>query len=371
MDAPSPPANQLPAAMALRHLRPQIRAMHGYTPGEQVRDCIKLNTNECPWGPSTAVLQALAECATQSLRLYPDPLGVGLRQAAAARYEVTPEQVMMGNGSDDCLTVLFRAFLTPGERVACPWPTYGLYETLAMLQGAELVQVDYLQRNRQWLLPGTLARQAAKLVIIANPNNPSATLVDVPTLRQLASELDGVLVVDEAYIDFAAAGSSMLPYLDRHPNLVVLRTFSKSYALAGARLGLLFAHPELVAQLTKVKDSYNVNAMTQALGQAALQDRGYHSELIRRTLLERSALEAFCREVGWSHAPSHANFLLCEVGQAAGELYRALKARKILVRYWDTPQLRTKLRISVGQSAWNEALMQAVRELGIGIRSNA
>jgi histidinol-phosphate aminotransferase len=371
MDASSQPADELPATLALRHLRPEIRAMQGYTPGEQVRDCIKLNTNECPWGPSPAVLSALAACSPESLRLYPDPQGLLLRQAAAARYEVTPEQVMMGNGSDDCLTVLYRAFLTPGERVACPGPTYGLYQTLATLQGAELVQVDYLQRQGQWMLPSTLARQASKLVIIANPNNPSATLVDVASLRQLAYELDGILVVDEAYIDFAGAGASMLPHLDRHPNLVVLRTFSKSYALAGARLGLLFAHPELVRHLTKVKDSYNVNALTQTLGLCALQDRDHHRELVRRTLVERAELEGFCREVGWSHPPSQANFLLCEVGPAAPELYRALKARKILVRHWDTPQLRTQLRISVGQRAWNQALMQSVRELGIGIRPGA
>ena len=361
--SPRSQADQLPATQALRHLRPEIRAMRGYTPGEQVRDCIKLNTNECPWGPSPAVAAALRSFSDEGLRLYPNPLAQGLRAAAAARHGVSSSQVLVGNGSDDCLTILYRAFLGAGSRVACPWPTYGLYETLATLQGVELVQVDYLQRGGTWELPSTLARQAARMVIIANPNNPSATLVDVPTLRQLAYELDGILVVDEAYIDFSAGEASMLPHLERHPNLVVLRTFSKSYSLAGARLGLLFAHPELVVQLEKVKDSYNVNALSQCLGEVALNDRDYHRSLVARILVERVGLEQACRGFGWSFPTSSANFLLCEVGARAGELYRALKERKILVRWWDTPQLRTKLRISVGQPSWNAAFIAAVTDI--------
>jgi len=365
--SPRPQADQLPATAALRHLRPEIRAMRGYTPGEQVRDCIKLNTNECPWGPSPAVAAALRTISEESMRLYPNPLAQGLRAAAAARFEVQPSQVLVGNGSDDCLTILYRAFLGVGSRVACPWPTYGLYETLATLQGVELVQVDYLQRGGTWELPSTLARQGVRMVVIANPNNPSSTLVDVATLRQLAYELDGILVVDEAYIDFAGADASMLPYLDRHPNLVVLRTFSKSYSLAGARLGLLFAHPEVVTQLEKVKDSYNVNAISQCLGEVALHDRDYHRSLVMRILAEREVLEQACRGFGWSFPPASANFVLCEVGERAGELYRALKARRILVRWWDTPQLRTRLRISVGQPQWNTAFIDAVAEILPGL----
>jgi histidinol-phosphate aminotransferase len=349
-------------SMALRHLRPEVRAMSGYTPGEQVRDCIKLNTNECPWGPSPDVMRMLSAVAEESLRLYPDPVSRRLREAAAARYGVSPDQVLAGNGSDDCLTIIYRAFLAPGERVAVPWPTYGLYDTLARLQGAELVTVDYVQRDGEWRLPATLAKQAAKVVIVANPNNPSATMVPVAALRQLAHEIDGVLVVDEAYVDFAGDDASLLPHLDSHPNLIVLRTFSKSYSLAGARLGLLFAHAELITQLMKVKDSYNVNVLSQALGTAALQDRDHHRELVRKTLAERERLEAGLAALGWTWPRSRANFVLAEVGPRAGAMYRALKERGVLVRWWDNDALRTKLRITVGRPEWTDRLLAALRE---------
>jgi len=340
--------------------------MAGYTPGEQVRDCVKLNTNECAWGPSPAVRAVLAADPDETLRLYPDPLAKRLREAAASVFDVEPDQVMAGNGSDDCLTVIYRAFLRPRDRVAAPWPTYGLYDTLATLQGVEMVHVDWRRdpapagcaggTKSTWHLPTSMAQHNAKLVILANPNNPSATLVPVQELRRLADAVDGVLVVDEAYIDFAAGEASILPYLDKHPNLIVLRTFSKSYSLAGARLGLLFAHKAMVQHLNKVKDSYNVNAYTQALGVAALNDRDYHRELVKKTLAARDTLAEKLATYGWTWPATHANFLLCEVGPNAGAIYRALKAQNILVRWWDTPLLSTKLRISVGKPAWHERL---------------
>lgn len=354
-----------PVSTALRHLRPDIRAMAGYTPGEQVRDCIKLNTNECAWGPSQAVWQALAALpkGEDSLRLYPDPSAKGLREAAASLYGVSPDQVLAGNGSDDCLTVLYRAFLKPGDRVACPWPTYGLYDTLAALQGVEIVHVDYRVTARSWELPEALPRHGAKLVLVANPNNPSATLTPVDELRRLADRLDGVLVVDEAYVDFAPTGSSLLPHLDKHPNVVVLRTFSKSYSLAGARLGLLFADATLVAELAKVKDSYNVNYLTQQAGIAALNDRDHHRELVRRTVAERQKMERELAKFGWSWPDSAGNFLLCEVGPRAEELYLGLKARGLLVRFWKKPGLDSKLRITVGLPQHTELLLKHLREL--------
>ncbi|MBA3847447.1 MAG: histidinol-phosphate transaminase [Planctomycetes bacterium] len=361
-----PTASATPSAAALRHVRRGVLDMAAYTPGEQVNSCIKLNTNECPWGPSPAVKAVLAGIADDSLRLYPDPVSRALRAAAASAFAVTPDQVLAGNGSDDCLTVIYRAFLAPGERVACAWPTYGLYDTLASIQGADLVAVDYRITAADWTLPTVLARQSAKVVIVANPNNPSATLTPAADLRRLAEQQDGILVVDEAYMDFADAGGareSMIPYLDQHPNLIVLRTFSKSYSLAGARLGLLFAAPALVAQLTKVKDSYNVNAITQALGTAALDDRQYHLDQVRRTVMERRRLEAELAKFGWSWPASHANFLLCQVGPEAPRIYRELKQRRVLVRWWDKPALREKLRITVGTPENDDLLLSHLREL--------
>jgi len=348
---------------ATRYLRPDIVAMAGYTPGEQVRDCIKLNTNECAWPPSPAVLAALQVIGEDGLRLYPNPRSQAVREAAAARYGVDASQVLVGNGSDDCLTVLYRALLAATDTVACPWPTYGLYDDLATLQGVRIIHADYRVDAQGWHLPAALPRLGAKLLLVANPNNPSATISPVAELRELADRHDGILVVDEAYIDFAPAGSSILPHLADHPNVVVLRTFSKSYSLAGGRLGLLFGQPALVQHLMKVKDSYNVNYISQAIGVAALNDVDYHHALINRTLAERARLEIALAQFGWTWAPSAANFLLCEVGERAGELYQALKAHGILVRYWDRVLLRTKLRITVGRPEQNDRLVALLREL--------
>jgi histidinol-phosphate aminotransferase len=356
---------------ALDLLRPAIRAMPGYTPGEQISDLVKLNTNEGAFPPSPRVMAALAAIADETLRLYPDPLSARLRATAAARFGVTADQILAGNGSDDCLTILYRGFLEAGDKIACPWPTYGLYDTLASLQGAELVRVPFKQGARRWDLPPELGKQRAKMIILANPNNPSGTLVPVDELRRLCDAAAGaaagaVVVVDEAYIDFAlGAGidASLLPYLAQHPNLVVLRTMSKSYSLAGARLGLLFAAAPLVAELVKVKDSYNVNAVTQALGVAALEDRSYHEDCVRRTLDQRAHLESELEGIGWSWPESAANFLLCEIGERAEAVYGALKDEGLLVRWWRAPELRTKIRISVGSPEENDHLLEALKRL--------
>jgi histidinol-phosphate aminotransferase len=339
--------------------------MPAYTPGEQIADLTKLNTNEGAFPPSPRVRAALAAIADESLRLYPDPTSSGLRAVAAARFGVAPEQVLAGNGSDDCLTIVYRGFLDAGERVVCPWPTYGLYSTLASLQGAELVRLPFVQTGRRFVLPDNLARKRAKMIILANPNNPSATLVPVEELRALCDEAEGaIVVVDEAYVDFAlGAGidASMLPYLDQHPNLIVLRTMSKSYSLAGARLGLLFAAAPLVEALTKVKDSYNVNALTQAIGIAALEDRAYLDDCIRRTLDQRARLETALGDMGLTWPESAANFLLVEIGERAEQIYLALKQSGLLVRWWSAPELRTKLRITVGKPDDNDRLLAALK----------
>jgi histidinol-phosphate aminotransferase len=350
----------------LELLRAAVRAMPGYTPGEQVNDFVKLNTNEGAYPPSPRVISALAAIADDTLRLYPDPTSARLREAAARRFGVSPDNVLAGNGSDDCLTILYRGFLEPGERIVCPWPTYGLYDTLAAIQGAELVRLPFREAHRHYELPPDLAKKRAKLIILANPNNPSATLVPVDQLRRLcdATAESAIVAVDEAYVDFAlGAGidASMLPYLGEHPNLVVLRTFSKSYSLAGARLGLLFAAAPIIEALVKVKDSYNVNAITQALGVAALEDRAYHEECVRRTLDQRAHLEEGLGAMGLSWPESAANFLLVTIGERAEEVYQALKRERLLVRWWRAPELKTKLRISVGNPEDNERLLAGLK----------
>ena len=311
--------------------------------------------------------EVLAALADDSLRLYPDPVSRRLREVAAALYGVTPQQILAGNGSDDCLTIVYRTFLGPGDGTASAWPSYLLYETLAELQGVKHTRVPYQRSATDWTLPPALATTGARLTLVANPDNPSSTLTPVPALRALADSLDGILVVDEAYGDFALGANpaaSILPHLDAHPNLIVLRTFSKSYSLAGARLGLAFAAPALVTEMVKVKDSYNVNVITQALGTAALEDRAHHAALVRRTLAEKTRLEAGLRALGWTWPPAAGNFVLCDVGERAKEIYQALYARGILVRYWDTPELRTSLRITVGAPEQNDALLAALQAIG-------
>jgi histidinol-phosphate aminotransferase len=352
-----------------RYVRADVRALHGYTPGEQQAGFLKLNTNESAYPPSARVFEALGALPGDAFRKYPDPHSRRLCEVAARIYGVAPEQILAGNGSDDCLTILYRTFLGPGERAACPWPSYGLYDTLAALQGSPITHADYPREPdgsvREWALPEALATTGARLTLVANPNNPSSTLDPVASLRRLCERLDGILVVDEAYIDFALgldAGASMLPYLDAHPNLVVLRTFSKSYSLAGARLGLMFAAAPLVAMMNKVKDSYNVNALTQAVGVAAIEDREHHADGIARTLTEKAWLERALAGLGWSWPPAFGNFLLVRVGPDARRIHEAVRARKILVRYWDTPELGHSLRITVGNRDQNQALVTALRE---------
>ena len=266
------------------------------------------------------------------------------------------------------MTIICRTFLGPGQSAACPWPSYGLYDTLAGIQGAPIHHVNYHRVETRWELPEALATTGARLTLVANPNNPSSTLTPVSELRALAERLNGILVVDEAYVDFALGvdpTASMLPHLDAHPNVIVLRTFSKSYSLAGARLGLLFAAESLVAQMNKVKDSYNVNAITQALGTAALQDRKHYAQVMSQTLREKSRLEEELAGFGWRWPAAWGNFLLCDVGDGtrARQIFEGLRGRNILVRYWDTPELRNSIRITVGSPEQNSALLAALRTI--------
>ena len=368
MSDPRDPKTSVPQRLrsVSDYVRGDVRSLAAYSTGEQQPGFVKLNTNECAYPPSPHVREALAKIADESLRLYPDPTSRHLREIAAATYGVRPEQIIAGNGSDDCLTIVYRTFLAHGDSVGCPWPSYGLYDTLAGIQGAKVLHVDYRRSARRWDLPDQLAHTGARLTLVANPNNPSSTLTPVSQLRRIADDLDGVLVVDEAYVDFALGtdpAASMLPHLDAHPNVIVLRSFSKSYSLAGARLGLLFAAEPLVAEMNKVKDSYNVNVITQALGGAALQDRAHHAQVIARTLAERARLESELTALGWSWPDAVGNFLLCQVGRRALEIYHALRDARILVRYWDTPELNQAVRVTVGTPDQNTALLDALRKL--------
>lgn len=254
------------------YLRKNIVALQGYVPGEQPRHraFIRLNTNENPYPPSPRVLRALGKSTDRALRSYPEPLSDSLRSIAATAYRIRPENILAGNGSDELLSILVRCFVGPGDRVAYPVPTYSLYDILVAIQEGEKVTVDY---PADFSLPVALAAQEARLTFVCNPNSPSGTLIGLKEVEKLAGSIKGVLVVDEAYIDFADGNkTSALQLIGRFANLVVLRSFSKSFSLAGMRIGLAFAAEETIAGMIKIKDSYNLNRLSLVAACAALQD---------------------------------------------------------------------------------------------------
>jgi len=338
--------------------------MEGYVPGEQPQDrrYIKLNTNENPYPPSPRVLEALRQAVTDDLRLYPDPSARDLRTKAADVYGVSPDQIVAGNGSDDLLAMLFRACIDAGTspEVAYPVPTYSLYDTLAQIQGTSPKTVPF---DPDFTLPvEALLAAGARLNLICNPNSPSGTLTPVSTIADFARRAKGLVVVDEAYVDFAR--ETALSLLGSCPNVVVLRTFSKSFSLAGMRIGLAFGSREVIAQLNKVKDSYNLDRLSLVAARAALDDLPWMNANVQTIREARTALAHDLAELGFRIPPSEANFLFATHAKLGGaDLYRGLRARGILVRHFATPALSDGLRITVGTREQNGALVTALRTL--------
>jgi histidinol-phosphate aminotransferase len=347
----------LKSKMAPNHVRSAIRQMAGYTPGEQPQggSVVKLNTNENPFPPSPRVAEAIAEVlADGRLRKYPDPLGAAFRHTASKLYGVDPDGVLIGNGSDDILTILTRTFVPEGGKIVSPTPSYLLYKTLADLQGANFETVPF---TNDWRLPDPWPVADAHLTFVANPNSPSGTVVDVAGLQRLAAQLNGPLVVDEAYADFAETNSLTLL-----PNVIVTRTLSKSYSLAGLRFGFALASPELVREFNKVKDSYNCDALSLAGATAALEDQAHmlaNRALILRT---RERMTAALRQLGFDALDSHANFVWCRCADPK-RVYESLKQRGILVRYMNYAGFGDGLRISVGTDAEIDQLLDALRSM--------
>lgn len=346
----------------LAFIRPAIRTMQAYTPGEQPQDggYIKLNTNENPYPPSLRVREAIQRCATDDVRLYPDPMATALRDAAAARYDLTREHVLAGNGSDELLAMVLRACVDAGDRVAYPYPTYSLYDTLVAIAGATPVRPPFAA---DFSLPPGLAAADARVTFVCNPNAPSGTFIAVDDLAALGEQVTGLLVVDEAYVDFA--GDSALRLVRERSNVVVLRTLSKSFSLAGMRVGLAFGPPPVIAELCKVKDSYNLSRVSIAAGAAALADYDVMREHARRVCATRVRLSERLRGLGYAVPPSQANFVLARrPGCDQRRVYEVLKQRRILVRHFDTPELSDALRITVGTDAEIDALLAAMGEIG-------
>jgi histidinol-phosphate aminotransferase len=342
-------------------LRPSIRTMAGYTPGEQPQGegIVKLNTNENPYPPSPRVLAAIAEhLQGDRLRKYPDPLGTAFRQAAGRVFGVDPDAVLVGNGSDDILTIITRAFVPERGLVVSPSPSYLLYRTLAEIQGARFQAVPF---TPDWQLPRPWPLAEAHLTLIANPNSPSGTTVPLAALEALAHDLRGPLVVDEAYVDLADSHAMSLARL---PNVIVTRTLSKSYSLAGLRFGFAVAPPDLVRELVKVKDSYNCDMLSLAGALAAIEDQDHMRAARARIILTRSRLTDTLRRLGFDVLPSQANFVWAtRTDRPVRPVFEELRRRRILVRYMNYPDHGDGLRISIGTDAEVDRLLQELQTI--------
>jgi len=351
--------------MNLKNLfRPAVLKMKGYTPGEQPKNLttIKLNTNENPYPPSHEVLKAVRDQADQRLRLYPEPTADTLRQRLSKVYRWPVEGILVGNGSDEILTLLFQATLEKGSLVQYPDITYSLYPVLAQIRDAKVKEVPL---EDDWSLDFTKFSAQARLTLWGHPNAPVGNCFDKAKAAVFIRKAKGLVLIDEAYVDFS--DKNCLDLARKNANVLVLRTMSKSFSLAGVRLGYVFGHPEVIAQLMKVKDSYNVNRMTQAVGLAALTPGGLADmrKNIRRIRLDRNSLIEELRNLGFTVPDSQANFILAtRQGKPGAEsLYKNLKKKRILVRYFPHRRLRDSLRITVGTHAQNNRFLEELRRL--------
>lgn len=343
------------------YFRENIEKAKGYEPGFQPKekDVLKLNTNENPYPPSPAVLKVLAEIDAEQLRRYPDPTGEKFRRAAAEIHGIPPDHIMCCNGGDELLNIAFRAFCDRGRPVAYPVPTYSLYPVLANLQDCKAIEVPF---DAEFNLPPKLAATGAALTIVCNPNAPSATFIEPGELASLADELEGILLVDEAYVDFAE--DNCINLVKDFDNVIILRSMSKGYGLAGLRFGYAVARPNLVAGLVKLKDSYNVDALAIAVAAAAIKDQKYFTESVEKVRKDRDILTGQLRALKFEVAKSSANFVLAECKNCkANEIFGKLVQRNIFVRYFDLPGLNDKLRITVGTSEQNDRLVLALKEI--------
>lgn len=343
------------------YFRDNVERTEGYTPGFQPKaaEVVKLNTNENPYPPSPLVMQTLAQITPEQLRRYPDPLGTSFREAAARLNGVGPENIMCCNGGDDLLSIAIRAFCDEERPLAYPMPTYSLYPVLARLQNCQAIEIPF---GEKFDLPAQLATTGAALTILCNPNAPTGSFIRVEEIAALAARLTGALLVDEAYVDFAEQNCAAL--VKESDNVIVLRSLSKGYSLAGLRFGYAIAPKDLIDGLMKVKDSYNVDALAIALATAAIQDQAYFRQNVETIKRERRALSEQLRFLGFAVPDSHSNFVFAQVKNgSAARIHEVLAQRNIFVRYWNAPGIQDKLRISVGTKEQNAKLISALKEI--------
>ncbi|MDR3214343.1 MAG: histidinol-phosphate transaminase [Azoarcus sp.] len=342
-----------------------------YVPGEQPRfdNLVKLNTNENPYGPSPRVLAAIRDAADDGLRLYPDPNASALKSVLAARHDVSPAQVFVGNGSDEVLAHAFLGLLKHERPLWMPDVTYSFYPVYCGLYGIAFRQIpladDFTLRVEDYL---PRADERAGAIVFPNPNAPTGRLLPREAVERIvAANPEAVVLVDEAYIDFADPEASAVALIDRHPNLLVVHTFSKSRALAGLRIGFALGHPDLIAGLERIKNSFNsypLDRLALAGALAAVEDEDYFQESRRKVIASRAALVTGLRELGFDVLPSAANFVFAHHPRRDGaDIAAALRQRAIVVRHFKAARIEQYVRITVGTDEQCATLLAALREI--------
>ncbi len=328
-------------------VRPCILSMKGYVPGSQPdseEGFIKLNSNENPFPPSPSLQRTLQKFPYGDLRIYPDPVSWELRVQLSKMYGFAPQQIICGNGSDDILNIIMRTFAQPGQAVGFYQPTFPLYRILGLIQGAKMVSLPVAEPYDQ---PPPLPR-ALKIFFLANPNSPVGFSYPSALISQMAQKTRGIFVVDEAYAEFA--NENALDLVRQLENVIIVRTVSKSYSLAGVRLGYAIGNEKWITEMLKVKDPFNVNRVTQALVTAALQDREYFQKNIQQVVETREWITKEAIALGYRIIPSQANFIFLQPPQKGRgvRFYEALLARKVLARFYDEEGLRDGVRMTIG-----------------------
>lgn len=347
-------------------LRPNIASMAGYVPGFQPPDgeaFVKLNSNENPYPPSPAVVAAILDELGNdgaSLRKYPCASSRKLREIAGRLYGFDPSWVIMANGSDEVLNNLIRACAGEGDEIAYVHPSYSYYATLAEIQG---LRVRTFGLTDGFRIAGFPERYEGKIFFLTTPNAPLGFAFPLDYIDGLARRCAGILVVDEAYVDFA--DHNALHLLKKHENMVVTRTLSKSYSLAGMRLGLAIARPPLIQALDKIRDHYNLDRLAQAACGAALLDQGYFRDCIRKVRETRDWFSTELRGLGFDVLPSQGNYVFAAPpDRDASRVFEGLFQRRILVRHFTDPLLAHGLRITIGTREEMEQTVSAIREIG-------
>lgn len=348
-----------------RFFSKRFASLEAYTPGEQPQDqqYVKLNTNESPYPPSPRTRAAVSDGELAALNLYPDPTGTRLRKTLAARYGVKPENVLLANGSDEVLSFAFMAFCDAETPVAFPDISYGFYPVYAALYGIEAQEIPL---RDDFSVDVDAFCAARGMCVLANPNAPTGMALPLSEIeRILASDPNRVVLVDEAYVDFGT--QTALPLLERYENLLIVRTYSKSRSMAGARLGFALGSEALIRDLETIRFStnpYNLNRLTLLLGEAAIADDAYYAENCEKIAQTREATAARLQALGFTLTPSMANFLFAKHPAISGEaLYRGLKARGVLVRHFEKPRIADYVRITIGTPEQMDALFTAVEDI--------